>query len=105
MSAGSVSGKWRYDGVWATAPYLHNGSVPTLADLLEPPDARPKSFLRNSDVIDWERGGFVSPACPNETAAFCFDTEETGNSNSGHEYGTGMDAAAKSDLLSYLLTF
>ena len=40
------------DGLWLRAPYLHNGSVPTLADLLEPPEQRPKAFLRGSDVID-----------------------------------------------------
>jgi hypothetical protein len=40
------------DGIWLRAPYLHNGSVPTLADLLEPADRRPKVFYRGNDVFD-----------------------------------------------------
>ena len=40
------------DGVWLRAPYLHNGSVPTLRDLLEPSDQRPKTFYRGYDVYD-----------------------------------------------------
>ena len=94
------------DGLWLRGPYLHNGSVPTLADLLEPAADRPVAFLRQSDVIDLERGGFVSPPCEGASKdAFCFDTRERGNSNSGHEYGTGLGADAKADLLAYLLTF
>lgn len=93
------------DGLWLRGPYLHNGSVPTIADLLEPAGSRPAAFLRDSDVIDWQRGGFVSPPCPEATSNSCFDTKLRGNSNTGHEYGTDLDAAQKSDLLSYLLTF
>ena len=48
------------DGIWLTGPYLHNGSVPSLADLLEPVDARTKMFWRGSDLFDAERVGFVS---------------------------------------------
>ncbi len=48
------------DGVWLRAPYLHNGSVPTLRDLLEPAANRPKVFYRGYDVYDPVRGGFVS---------------------------------------------
>ena len=93
------------DGLWLRGPYLHNGSVPTLADLLEPAGDRPVAFLRDSDVIDWKRGGFISPPCPDDTSDFCFDTSLPGNGNSGHEYGTELDATQKSDLLSFLLTF
>lgn len=96
------------DGLWLRAPYLHNGSVPSLADLLEPPDKRPRSFVRGSDVLDPARGGFVAPPCQPSTPAtgtFCFDTARPGNSNSGHRYGTDLPAAEKADLLSYLLTF
>jgi hypothetical protein len=95
------------DGLWLRGPYLHNGSVPTLADLLEAPEDRPVAFRRTSDVVDAERGGFRSPACDPETeaASACFDTRLPGNRNSGHVYGTDLDAAAKADLLAYLLTF
>ena len=49
------------DGLWLRAPYLHNGSVPTLADLLEVPQDRPKAFVRGGEVLDSSRGGFVAP--------------------------------------------
>ncbi|WP_413988912.1 cytochrome c [Labrys okinawensis] len=96
------------DGLWLRGPYLHNGSVPTLRDLLNPPDQRPVAFLRNSDVVDGVNGGFVSPPCdPSQTqlTGFCYDTSQTGNHNSGHLYGTDLPAAQKGDLLAYLLTF
>jgi hypothetical protein len=48
------------DGIWLRAPYLHNGSVPTLRDLLEPSEKRPKVFYRGFDLYDAERMGFVS---------------------------------------------
>ena len=57
------------DGVWLRAPYLHNGSVPTIRDLLEPAENRPTVFYRGNDVIDREKLGFVSdlPSQGNET--------------------------------------
>jgi hypothetical protein len=48
------------DGIWLRAPYLHNGSVPTLRDLLEPGELRPALFFRGNDVIDQEKVGFVA---------------------------------------------
>jgi hypothetical protein len=48
------------DGIWLRAPYLHNGSVPTLRDLLESAEKRPKVFYRGYDVVDQRRVGFVS---------------------------------------------
>ena len=47
------------DGIWLRAPYLHNGSVPTLRALMFP-DERPAVFFRGYDVYDWDNGGFVS---------------------------------------------
>lgn len=96
------------DGLWLRGPYLHNGSVPTLADLLKAPEERPKTFLRGSDVIDPVYGGFVSPPCdPADppAAGFCFDTTLPGNGAGGHLYGVDFSAADKADLLAYLLTF
>lgn len=92
------------DGLWLRGPYLHNGSVPTLADLLKAPEDRPKQFLRGSDVIDTENGGFLSPQCE-EDSPFCFDTTQPGNSNSGHIYGTDLSNPQKADLLEYLKMF
>jgi cytochrome c2 len=48
------------DGLWLRAPYLHNGSVPTVRDLLEPAEKRPAVFYRGNDVIDRDRLGFVA---------------------------------------------
>jgi processive rubber oxygenase RoxA-like protein len=48
------------DGVWLRAPYLHNGSVPTLRDLLEPGERRPTAFYRGYDLYDPLKMGFVS---------------------------------------------
>ena len=104
------------DGLWLRAPYLHNGSVPTLADLLEPPQRRPVAFLRGFDILDHARGGFLAPACGEAASAgipagtlsrppFCFDTRLRGNGNGGHLYGTDLPAATKADLLAYLKTF
>jgi mono/diheme cytochrome c family protein len=96
------------DGLWLRAPYLHNGAVPTLADLLEPADKRPQTFVRGIDTLDPVRGGFVAPPCgsaPLPEGASCFDTRRPGNGNGGHLYGTDLPANEKSDLLAYLLTF
>lgn len=97
------------DGVWLRAPYLHNGSVPTLRDLLEPSASRPKTFYRGYDVYDQKKVGFVSDVgAEGSRKYFLYDTEEAGNSNQGHEgkrYGTELPAAAKDALVEYLKTF
>jgi len=96
------------DGLWLRAPYLHNGSVPTLADLLLPPDQRPKSFVRGLDVLDPAKGGFQAPSCtPNQPVerGICYDTSLPGNGNGGHLYGTQLPANERAALLAYLLTF
>jgi mono/diheme cytochrome c family protein len=95
-------------GLWLNGPYLHNGSVPTLRDLLEPPAQRPVAFVRGLDVLDAKNGGFVAPPCdPRQPPAegFCFDTQLVGNGNGGHVFGTTLSAPEKADLLAYLLTF
>jgi hypothetical protein len=50
------------DGIWLRAPYLHNGSVPTLRDLLNPPERRPQVFCRGGEVYDWQNLGYLTPA-------------------------------------------
>ncbi|MCG8421922.1 MAG: cytochrome c [Proteobacteria bacterium] len=90
------------DGVWARAPYLHNGSVPTLADLLEPPENRATVFYRGYNVYDPDRVGFVSSGPEAEKAGFRFDTTVPGNGNGGHVYGTRLAAQAKAALIEYL---
>jgi hypothetical protein len=121
------------DGIWLRAPYLHNGSVPTLRDLLNPASQRPHVFYRGYDVFDQEKVGFVSEetkftadgrsvAEPNDPRHyFKFDTQEKkgppngtprdrneGNSNAGHEggdYGTELSPAEKDAIVEYLKTF
>jgi hypothetical protein len=96
------------DGLWLRAPYLHNGSVPTLADLLNLPQQRPAAFVRGADQLDPDRGGFVAPPCvpPSAPAGrFCYDTSRDGNGNGGHLFGVNLPADQKADLLAYLLTF
>ena len=97
------------DGIWLRAPYLHNGSVPNLKELLEPPSGRTKLFYRGNDVYDSQNVGFVSNLEQLEGRAFFrFDTAKPGNSNAGHEgpaYGTDLPAAQKRALIEYLKTF
>ncbi|HMW41549.1 MAG TPA: di-heme-cytochrome C peroxidase [Plasticicumulans sp.] len=85
------------NGIWATAPYLHNGSVPTLADLLQPPAQRPKTFHVGDREFDAGKVGYVTDRGP-----FVYDTAEPGNSNAGHLYGTKLATADKRALLEYL---
>lgn len=97
------------DGLWLRAPYLHNGSVPTLRDLLNPIEQRPKEFFRGNDVFDQQRLGFVTtvPDKPRKKY-FKFDTRLPGNGNFGHEgkeYGTELADDKKTALVEYLKTF
>jgi hypothetical protein len=88
------------DGVWLRAPYLHNGSVPTLRDLLKLPSERPRVFYRGGDVYDYASVGFVS----DNPTGFRFDVSLRGNGNGGHLYGTTLGTSEKQDLLEYLKT-
>ncbi len=97
------------DGVWLRAPYLHNGSVPSLRDLLEPVPKRPPLFYRGNDLYDPLRMGFVASAeTEGERRYFKYDTNAPGNSNAGHEgkaYGTELSDADKGALVEFLKTF
>jgi len=97
------------DGVWLRAPYLHNGSVPTLWDLLQPSVIRPKTFWRGNDRYDQVQLGFVDDVAEeNGRAFFLYDTSVPGNSNQGHEgerYGTQLTYDQKWALIEYLKTF
>ena len=92
------------DGIWLRAPYLHNGSVPSLRDLLEPVENRPALFYRGYDVYEPQRGGFVSQGPDAERKGTPFDVAALGNSNQGHEYGTDLTAEEKDALVEYLKT-
>jgi hypothetical protein len=92
------------EGLWLRAPYLHNGSVPTLTDLLEPVERRPARFWRGYDVYDPVRVGFVTGGPGIERSATLHDVARPGNSNAGHVYGTALPADQKRALLEYLKT-
>jgi mono/diheme cytochrome c family protein len=93
------------DGLWLRAPYLHNGSVPDVRSLLEPPALRPTLFYIGYDVYDYDNVGFVTQGPDAERHGWRFDTSVRGNGNGGHEYGTELSAAQKAALIEYLKTF
>ncbi|WP_156679143.1 cytochrome c [Sphingomonas profundi] len=86
------------DGIWARAPYLHNGSVPTLSALLSPAERRPVEFGRGSAAYDTARVGFASDRGKR------FDTRLPGNGNGGHPYGADLPSTDKAALIEYLKT-
>ncbi|MFL6611008.1 MAG: di-heme-cytochrome C peroxidase [Pseudomonas sp.] len=73
-------------GVWATPPFLHNGSVPTIYQLLSPQDERATTFYKGTFEYDPRHLGYRTEAFAN---GFLFDTKITGNHNSGHEFRSG----------------
>jgi hypothetical protein len=91
------------DGLWLRAPYLHNGSVPTLRALLFP-EERPVEFYRAYDVYDFANVGFISSGPDAAREGVKFDTRLKGNSNAGHDYGKELTREQKEDLLEYLKT-
>ncbi len=92
------------EGLWLRAPYLHNGSVPYLDDLLEVPDQRTKVFYRGYNVYNPDKVGFVSEGTQAQKTGFKYDTNVEANSNQGHLYGTELAADDKKALIEYLKT-
>lgn len=92
------------DGVWLRAPYLHNGSVPTLRDLLQPPAGRPAVFWRGYDVYDPANVGFVANGERAQQVGSRYDVSERSNGNGGHLFGTTLADTDKDALLEYLKT-
>ena len=102
------------DGIWLRAPYLHNGSVPTLRDLLKPVAQRPQVFYRGYDVYDPIDMGFVSLEDQAKrlgaswdavkAVATPYDVRWRSNGNMGHEYGVTLPQSDKDALLEYLKT-
>ena len=90
------------DGIWARAPYLHNGSVPNLWALLQAESARPQTFYRGYDVYDPKNVGFISDGAEARQVGFRVDTSVAGNGNQGHAYGVSLKDADKWDLIEYL---
>jgi RoxA-like, cytochrome c-like len=87
------------DGIWIRAPYLHNGSVPYLAELFEPREKRTSVFYRGLDIYDPQRMGFVSEGQEAQRVGTRYDTAARGNSNQGHYWGVDLSAEQKRVLL------
>ncbi|MBX2849446.1 MAG: hypothetical protein KTR16_14065 [Acidiferrobacterales bacterium] len=89
------------NGIWATAPYLHNGSVPSLYQLLLPSEQRDQIFYTGNREFDPINIGFETSS---KLGLFAFDTQLYGNTNVGHEYATSIDDKARFELLEFLKT-
>ncbi|MCB9526548.1 MAG: hypothetical protein H6702_24670 [Myxococcales bacterium] len=87
------------NGIWAASPYLHNGSVPTLYDLLLPATQRPQTFATGRWSYDPKKVGYVSDSGP-----FTIDTRLPGNRNTGHEFGADLADGERLALVEYLKT-
>ena len=90
------------NGIWASAPYLHNGSVPTIWDLLQPVEKRPADFLVGRE-LDPKKLGIDANNQPSD-GNWRFDVTERGNGNQGHEHGTALSDDQKWSLVEYLKT-
>lgn len=71
------------NGIWAVAPYLHNGSVPNLYELLSPQSERSKKFWLGNKEYDPVKLGYVTTELK---GGYQYDVSNTGDSNSGHEF-------------------
>lgn len=85
-------------GVWARSPYLHNGSVRTMRQLLSPAGERADSFHRGTSLYDSEEMGYAN------AGNYLLETAKPGNSNSGHEFGTDLGELQKHELIEFLKT-
>jgi mono/diheme cytochrome c family protein len=78
-----------HEGVWATPPFLHNGSVPNLYELLSPVSERSKRFFVGRREFDPVKVGYVTEPVAGSTSGFWYDTSIAGNRNTGHEFRQG----------------
>lgn len=90
------------NGIWATGPFLHNGSVRTLNDLLLPASQRPQTFCVGSLELDTANVGMKNDC--SLPGAYLFSTSIPGNKATGHEYGTGLSATQRAALVEYMKT-
>jgi len=90
------------DGIWATAPYLHNGSVPDLEALLNS-DLRPRYWHRNFDkpVYDYNKMGWVYKKLE-QPGKNSYDTDKPGYGNYGHTFGDRLTDTERKAVMEYL---
>jgi processive rubber oxygenase RoxA-like protein len=93
------------DGIWITAPYFHNGSVPTLEAVLNS-KLRPKYWSRNFDTpeYDHETVGWKYSASDKPAGTIVYNTTLPGYGNYGHYYGDNLTAKERKAILEYLKT-
>ncbi|MCY1053987.1 c-type cytochrome [Nannocystis sp. SCPEA4] len=101
------------DGIWATAPYLHNGSVPTVAAMLDS-TSRPTYWTRSYESTDYDSAnlGWNHEALDHghegepsaEVRKTIYDTTQPGYGNGGHTFGDALSASERLAVLEYLKT-
>ena len=93
------------DGVWVTAPYMHNGSVPTIEALLNS-KTRPEYWSRDFDKpeYDYVSVGWKHTAHPEPVKKKTYNTKLQGYSNSGHTFGDHLNDQERSAVIEYLKT-
>ena len=93
------------DGIWATAPYLHNGSVPTIADVLNS-TGRPLRWSRSFDNTDYDQSkvGWNYTIQETKVDKNTYDTSLMGHANSGHTFGDAFTETERKAVLEYLKT-
>ncbi|MEY4134370.1 MAG: hypothetical protein RL386_720, partial [Bacteroidota bacterium] len=93
------------DGIWATAPYLHNGAVPTLDDLLNSP-GRPRYWKRSGDSkdYDYKKVGWNYRVANGPGGKWTYDTTLPGYSNAGHYFGDKLSDGERKAVIEYLKT-
>jgi hypothetical protein len=92
-------------GIWATAPYLHNGSVPSLWELMLPPGRRSMTFKVGSRKFDPKNVGYATDESPYKTGTFTVDPQNlNGNGNGGHDYTPDLSDDDRWALVEYLKT-
>jgi len=91
------------NGIWATAPYLHNGSVPNLWELMRPPEERTTSFAVGSREFDPVNVGFDVQQGPSTFNVLNSSGEiQPGNSNRGHSFGTDLSEDDRWAIVEYM---
>jgi cytochrome c553 len=93
------------DGIWITAPYLHNGSVPTLAALLNSKE-RPRYWQRDfkQPEYDYEKIGWRYEVKNEGNSRTIYNTDKRGYSNTGHSFGDRLSKGERKALIEYLKT-
>jgi hypothetical protein len=93
------------DGIWATAPYFHNGSVPTIAGVIDS-SLRPAKWTSSFGDTDFATAYDLGQVGWRDTpgSGETYDTTQSGYSNEGHTYGDSLSAGDRQALLEYLKT-